>query len=62
MIKHPWVLIVAVCPKASDSQSEPNGLAVRRHGQKNNKAIANQRVCFVASDFLAFFPFHGHPS
>ena len=32
MIKRPWVLIVAVCPKASDSQSEPNGLAVRADG------------------------------
>ena len=37
MIKHPWVLIVAVCPKASDSQSEPNGLAVRADGLKYNK-------------------------
>ena len=37
MIKHPWVLIVAVCPKASDSQSEPNGLAVRADGLKHKK-------------------------
>ena len=32
MMKQPWVLIVAVSPKASDSQSEPFGLAVRRDG------------------------------
>ena len=32
MMKQPWVLIVARSPKASDSQSEPFGLAVRRDG------------------------------
>ena len=31
-MKQPWVLIVARSPKASDSQSEPFGLAVRRDG------------------------------
>ena len=31
-MKQTWVLMVAVSPKASDSQSEPFGLAVRRDG------------------------------
>jgi hypothetical protein len=32
MMRQPWVLIVAASPQASDSQSEPFGLAVRRDG------------------------------
>ncbi len=32
MGKQPGVLIVTVSPKASDSQSDPFGLAVRRDG------------------------------
>ena len=31
-MEQPWVIIVAISPKASDSQSEPNGLAVRADG------------------------------
>ena len=34
MMRQPWVLIVAGSPQASDSQSDPFGLAVRRDGQK----------------------------
>jgi hypothetical protein len=34
MGKQPWVLIVAGSPQASDSQSDPFGLAVRRDGLK----------------------------
>ena len=33
-MRQPWVLIVAGSPQASDSQSEPFGLAVRRDGLK----------------------------
>ena len=29
-----WVMIVATSPKASDSQSDPSGLTVRRDGLK----------------------------
>ena len=32
MGEQPWVLIVAASPQASDSQSDPFGLAVRRDG------------------------------
>ena len=32
-----FFLIVAISPKASDSQSDPSGLAVRADGLKHNK-------------------------
>ena len=36
-MEQPWVIIVAISPKASDSQSDPRGLAVRADGLKHNK-------------------------
>jgi hypothetical protein len=36
-MEQPWVIIVAISPKASDSQSDPSGLAVRADGLKHNK-------------------------
>ena len=62
MMKQPWVLIVAFCPKASDWQSEAFGLPVRRGRTKTSKAIANQFVWIVASGSPTFFPSLGHPS
>ena len=31
-MEQPWVIIVAISPRASDSQSDPSGLAVRPDG------------------------------
>lgn len=36
-MEQPWVIIVAISPKASDSQSDPSGLAVRADGLKHKK-------------------------
>ncbi len=36
-MEQPWVIIVAISPKASDSQSDPSGLRVRADGLKHNK-------------------------
>ena len=36
-MEQPWVIIVAISPKASDSQSDPSELAVRADGLKHNK-------------------------
>jgi hypothetical protein len=38
-MEQPWVIIVAISPKASDSQSDPSGLAVRADGLKNGACI-----------------------
>ena len=38
-MEQPWVIIVAISPKASDSQSVRSGLAVRPHGLTRSQLL-----------------------